>query len=331
MAGSLTRRQAIAGGAAGAVAAVAGGVGLVRAGVLPGRYRLARTLGACDVGVPATTVAPGPTRFGSFASERRGRAVGYGVAWPPGSGPGDRLPVCLLLHAAAGDHRAPFDRLRMHHHLAQAVGAEGVPPLALASADGRGSSWRRTTHDDPFAMLLEELLAVLAGLGLRTGADTLGVLGWSMGGGGALRLAEAAPDRLAAVVATSPAVAAAGEEVAGAARLRGLAVRVDCGRDDPFAGATRALAAGLPGDAESTSPRAATTASSGSGRPPPSSASSPPRSAADRLAGPGYGAAPPGAAASAGSSPPSAGASGRGRRNTTATTAPAASARPASR
>jgi len=90
---------------------------------------------------------------------------------------------------------------------------------------------------------------VLAGLGLRTGADTLGVLGWSMGGGGALRLAEAAPDRLAAVVATSPAVAAAGEEVAGAARLRGLAVRVDCGRDDPFADATRALAAGLPSDA----------------------------------------------------------------------------------
>src|SRR6266545_420109 len=231
MAGTLTRRQAIAGGAVGVAAAVAGGVGLVRAGVLPGRYRLARTLGACDVGVPATTVAPGPTRFGTFGSERRGR------------------PVCLLLHAAAGDHHAPFDRLRMHHHLAQAVGGERLRPLALASADGRGSSWRPASGDDPFAMLLEELLPVLAGLGLRTGADTLGVLGWSMGAGGALRLAEAAPDRLAAVVATSPAVAAAGEEVAGAARLRGLAVRVDCGRDDPFADATRALAASLPSGA----------------------------------------------------------------------------------
>jgi hypothetical protein len=85
--------------------------------VLPGRYRLARTLGACDAELPPTTAPPGPTRFGSFASERRGRTVGYGVAWPPGSGPGDHLPVCLLLHAAAGDHRAPFDRLRMQHHL----------------------------------------------------------------------------------------------------------------------------------------------------------------------------------------------------------------------
>jgi pimeloyl-ACP methyl ester carboxylesterase len=228
-------------------------------------------------------VAPGPTRFGSFASERRGRTVGYGVAWPPGSGPGDRLPVCLLLHAAAGDHRAPFDRLRMHQHLAQAVAAEGVRPLALAAADGRGSSWRPAAGDDPFAMLLEELLAVLAGLGLRTGAGTLGVLGWSMGGGGALRLAEAAPDRLAAVVAASPAVAAAGEEVA--ARLRGLAVRVDCGRDDPFAGAPAPWPPRSPPTPRSTSPRAATTASSGSARPPPSSASSPPRWAADGALG----------------------------------------------
>jgi pimeloyl-ACP methyl ester carboxylesterase len=250
MAGTLTRRQALAGAALGVVAAGAGGLGLVQAGVLPGRYRLARVMGACDVGLPPTTVAPGPTRFGTFASERRGRVVGYGVAWPPGAGPGDRLPVCLLLHAAAGDHRAPFDRLRMHHHLAQAAGAEGVPPLALASADGGGSSWRPAAGDDPFGMLLEELVPLLAGLGLRTGARSLGVAGWSMGGGGALRLAEAHPGRLAAVVATSPAVAADGEEVAGAARLRGLAVRVDCGRTDPFADATSALGARLPAGAE---------------------------------------------------------------------------------
>jgi enterochelin esterase-like enzyme len=246
---TLTRRQALAGGVLG-VAAAAGGAALVQAGVLPGRYRLARVLGACDVALPPATVAPGPTRFGAFRSQRRGRTVGYGVAWPPGSGPGARLPVCLLLHAAAGDHRAPFDRLRMHHHLAEAVGARRVPPFALASADGGGSSWRPGGGDDPFGMLLEELLPLLAGLGLRTAAGAVGVAGWSMGGGGALRLAEAAPERLAAVVATSPAVAAAGDEVAAAARLRGLAVRVDCGETDPFADAARALAARLPKGAE---------------------------------------------------------------------------------
>jgi pimeloyl-ACP methyl ester carboxylesterase len=97
------------------------------------------------------------------------------------------------LHAAAGDHRAPFDRLRMHHHLAQAVGADGVPPFVLASADGGGSSWRPAATDDPFAMLLEELAPLLAALGLRTSDGALGVAGWSMGGAGALRLAEAHP------------------------------------------------------------------------------------------------------------------------------------------
>ncbi len=96
-------------------------------------------------------------------------------------------------------------------------------------------------------MLLDELLPLLSGLGLRTAPGQVGVLGWSMGGGGALRLAEAHPGRLAAVVATSPAVAAAGSEVAGAGRLAGLAVKVDCGANDPFAPATRALAAALPG------------------------------------------------------------------------------------
>ncbi|HEX5880465.1 MAG TPA: alpha/beta fold hydrolase [Actinomycetota bacterium] len=195
---------------------------------------------------PAHRRRPGPLRFASFPSEQRGRPVGYGVAWPPGSGPGDRLPVCLLLHAAAGDERAPFQRLRLHHHLAQAVGAGGIRPFALASADGRGSGWRPGPADDPFGMLLEELAPLLSGLGLRTGPGQLGVLGWSMGGAGALRLAEAHPGRLAAVVATSPAIAETGSEVAGAGRLTGLAVKVDCGANDPFAPGARALATTLP-------------------------------------------------------------------------------------
>jgi pimeloyl-ACP methyl ester carboxylesterase len=149
MAPTLSRRQAVAAGALGVAAVMAGGAGLVQAGVLPGRYRVGRLLGACDVG-------------------------------------------------------------------------------------------------DPFGMLLEELAPLLSGLGLRTGPGQLGVLGWSMGGAGALRLAETHPGRLAAVVATSPAIAETGSEVAGAGRLTGLAVKVDCGANDPFASGARALATTLP-------------------------------------------------------------------------------------
>jgi hypothetical protein len=112
MARTLTRRQALAAGAAGVAAALVGGAGLVQAEVLPGRYRAGRLLGACDLGgLPPTTVAPGPLRFASFPSQRRRHRVGYGVAWPPGSGLGDRLGVCLLLHAAAGAEVTDAGRL----------------------------------------------------------------------------------------------------------------------------------------------------------------------------------------------------------------------------
>jgi hypothetical protein len=40
-------------------------------------------------------------------------------------------------------------------------------------------------------MLLDELLPLLSGLGLRTGPGQVAVLGWSMGAADALRLAQA--------------------------------------------------------------------------------------------------------------------------------------------
>jgi len=95
-------------------------------------------------------------------------------------------------------------------------------------------------------MVVDELLRLLSGLGLRTGPGSLGVLGWSAGGAAALRLAEADPGRVAALAAASPAVTGSGAEVAAAGRLGGVAVRVDCGANDPFADGARALAAALP-------------------------------------------------------------------------------------
>ena len=232
----------MAAGALGAAAALAG-AGLVRGGgaarPLPGRAAAGRLRRRRS---PGHGRRPGPAALRQPPSER-GAA---GRLRRPGPGARRRLPVCLLLHSAAGDERAPFERLRLHHHLAQAVGAGGIRPFALASADGRGSGWRPGPADDLFGMLLEELAPLLSGLGLRTGPGRLGVLGWSMGGAGALRLAETHPGRLAAVVAASLAIAETGPEVAAAGRLSGLPVKVDCGANDPFAPATRALAATLP-------------------------------------------------------------------------------------
>jgi S-formylglutathione hydrolase FrmB len=102
-------------------------------------------------------------------------------------------------------------------------------------------------------MLTAELLPLLAGKGLRTGR--VGVLGWSMGGYGALLLGISGPELVAAVAASSPALWTSYEasspgafdgpedwaehDVIGRARELRAPVRVDCGSGDPFVGATR--------------------------------------------------------------------------------------------
>ena len=119
---------------------------------------------------------------------------------------GDALPVALVLHGRGGDARSAFDDLSLDGYLADAVQG-GAPAFALASVDGGDSSYwhRRRGGDDPQAMLVEEFLPLLADRGLRT--TQVAVLGWSMGGYGALLLAETlGPSRIAAVAADSPAL-----------------------------------------------------------------------------------------------------------------------------
>jgi enterochelin esterase-like enzyme len=254
------RRALLLGGLAAALAGIggAGTAALVRAGVVAGPDQVARLTGACGVPDPdpaGATATPGPLVEGTLASARRGREVGWAVAYPPGSQPGQDLPLCLVLHGRGADHRTAFDGLRLHEHLAAAA-VGGVQPFALAAADGGDGYWHaRASGDDPMGMLTAELLPLLAGRGLRTGR--VGVLGWSMGGYGALLLGISEPGLVAAVAASSPALwtdftdASPGafdgpqdwtehDVIGRAAELR-VPVRVDCGSGDPFVGATRAL------------------------------------------------------------------------------------------
>ena len=112
-------------------------------------------------------------------------------------------------------------------------------------------------------MLLDELIPYCRrelGLG---GAAGEAVMGWSMGGYGALRAAESRPDAFRGLCAVSAALwrsyddgvgdafdgaadYAAHDVYAEAGRLGGLPVRVDCGRQDPFYEADKAFAEALP-------------------------------------------------------------------------------------
>jgi pimeloyl-ACP methyl ester carboxylesterase len=185
----LSRRTFIVGGLGAAVFGGVGGLLGIEHDALPGRVRLAHLLGDCDVdGVPA----PGPVgevRSGEFASSARRRDVGWSLALPPGRSTVQGLPVALVLHGRGGDHTSGFTHLRLHEFLAAHVRGGGAP-FALASVDGGASVYwhKRADGDDPIRMVTSEFLPLLRGLGLRT--ERIGVLGWSMGGYGALLLAR---------------------------------------------------------------------------------------------------------------------------------------------
>jgi len=251
---ALTRRQLLVGAGAGTVLAVGGGYLLVEQNVLPGKYKLDRLLGSCDVGGHVPDASPGPVTSGSFRSvARRGIDVGWSIAYPPGSTPGDALPFCLALHGGGGDHTWPIEQLGLAHFVGDAVTHRGIPPFAIATVDGGNTNWHpRANGDDSNAMIRAELLPLLASKGLRT--DRFALWGWSLGGFGVLLLAEQLGlTRITSICATSAAVqpsfaaAPAGsfdsqadyethDVYAMRTRLDGIPLRMDVGDDDPLHG-----------------------------------------------------------------------------------------------
>ena len=203
-------------------------------------------------------VPAGQVESGSFESAARRTTVGWTVMYPHGYQPDAHLPVVLVLHGRGGDHSSAINDLGADRYLTAAVRA-GTPPFALAAVDGGADNYwhRRATGDDPQRMLTTEFLPLLAKLGLST--DRYGVLGWSMGGYGALLLAaEVGAPKVIAAGAMSPALwheladstagAFDGPEDFGqhqvfgrAAEFEEVALRIDCGRDDPVAEAVRDL------------------------------------------------------------------------------------------
>jgi len=216
-----------------------------------------------DPAAPTPRRSPGPSRSGSFASRACGRDVGWQLSYPPGTRIGDRLPVALVLHGRGGDAGSAVTELWLDGYLADAV-AGGTPPFVLAAvAGGDHSYWHpRRSGENPQAMLTDEFVPMLARMGLAT--TRIGLFGWSMGGYGALLLAETAgAARIAAVAVISPALWQRAADTSSGAfdgaadfaahdvfprtdRLAGVPVRIACGTADPFYPAVRAFAPSVP-------------------------------------------------------------------------------------
>ncbi len=247
-----------------AVLGSAGGLGiwalLADARLVPGRSVMDQALGRCDIESSPPEAEPGIIVRSSFFSAHRARSVGYMLAYPPKAAAGTSLPVCLVLHGWGGNYRDPFEGLAYQRLLAGAVAA-GVPPFVLASVDGGGTYWHpRASGDDPIAMINQDFPVVLAQHGLPI--DRFGVLGYSMGGYGALLLAATAPKRFVVAAANSPAFWQSygeahkvndkafdseaewrewGDLRTRTSDLKNVAVRVDCGESDSFEPAISAL------------------------------------------------------------------------------------------
>lgn len=176
--------------------------------------------------------------------------VGWALSRPAGVGPVTGLVVCL--HGYHDDHHFAFDQVRVP----DAAAAAGLR-VAVAAVDGGADSYwhKRADGTDAQSMLLDEFVPMVRGV---VGRVPAALMGWSMGGYGALLAAERDPGAFVGVAPASPALWLtpgatapgafdsradffANDVFTGADSLHAMTVAVACGTGDPFYAATRAF------------------------------------------------------------------------------------------
>ncbi len=252
----ITRRGFLVGAGFAAAVAVAGDIAW-RVG--PWRDWLGAAGDKLGVEIPG---ASGTVHDYTLDSRYVDEPVGYRIAWPPGTAPGDPLPVCFALPGRGGGPPMGFA-----DYVKAAVRRGDSPPYTVVGVEGGVSYWHpRASGEDRLSMLLHELIPACARrFKLGGGGRKRAIIGWSMGAYGALVAGETDPDLFAAVVAVSPAVwtsydammlgprdafddatdFAKYDVIAHADQLAGVDLRIDCGRQDPFYGYVTYLTAAL--------------------------------------------------------------------------------------
>src|SRR5690606_24215274 len=125
-----------------------------------------------------------------LASEVEGRKLAYGVYLPPRSrwDGEERLPLVVLLHGARDDETSA-DRRRVVEALDEAIEEGTLPPFVMVTPRGELGfwvNWEDGSHRYRDWVLDEVVPDARARYPLR--AESLHLVGVSMGGGGGLQM-----------------------------------------------------------------------------------------------------------------------------------------------
>jgi S-formylglutathione hydrolase FrmB len=201
----------------------------------------------------------------AFDSAAAGRTEHVTVVVPPGRAPRGPRPLLVFLHGRGADDRSYLDT-----PMFTALRRLGARAPIVAFPDGGDHSYWHDRADGAWGRyVLDEVIPRVAGR-FHADARRIAIGGISMGGFGALDLAERESGRFCAVGAHSPAlwqqagetadgafddaadfaahdvIATAGSPSGGAA-LAGRPLWIDAGDDDPFLPGDRAFVAALRG------------------------------------------------------------------------------------
>ena len=200
------RRLLVLGVAAGVTAGIGAAIGPVEqlAHDAEGLYN--QWTGNCQAPSGQLGCTPRGTNVsGSFMSSYRRRRVHYTVGYPTGHGPGSTLPLVFMLHGFGGSNGS-VGGYSPAQAASMSIGLPSGAPLAIVTMDGGQGYWHPHPGDDPMGMIVHEMIPMLRRWGLGRGRDAIGAMGISMGGYGAIALAENYPTLFRAVAAISPAI-----------------------------------------------------------------------------------------------------------------------------
>ncbi len=258
----MKRGTWIAGGTAGVLALGAAG--------LSGRY-LAK---GCSIPPLPPMAAHNVTiTLSSFHSKILNASVGVAKIGPRVSAPANEGRVCFCLPGRGGTARDQAIGLYADRDLGALLAEPGAVPLTLVFVDGGESYWHpRRGGEDRLRMLIDEVVRPLVAPGAEFASSRghAGILGWSMGGYGALLAGALHPELFSAVCGVSAAIWRTAADQQGAvpdafddaedfaehdvfariSELRHAKVRIDCGTGDPFYDADKAFVAALEADGQ---------------------------------------------------------------------------------